>query len=60
MNPTWQTPLITIPWSPGLDMRRVVRASDMSIARWKLIAGLVATVLTSGGIAAALAQMLGG
>jgi hypothetical protein len=32
----------------------------MSIAKWKLIAGLVATVLTSGGIAAALAQMLGG
>jgi hypothetical protein len=37
-----------------------VRASDMSIAKWKLIAGLVATVLTSGGIAALLAQMLGG
>lgn len=37
-----------------------VRASDMSVAKWKLIAGLVATALTSGGIAALLAQMLGG
>ena len=37
-----------------------VRTADMSIARWKLIAGLIATVLTSGTVAAVLAQLLKG
>ncbi len=28
---TWQTPLITIPWSPDLDMRRAIVANALSI-----------------------------
>lgn len=36
------------------------KVADMSIARWKLVVGLVATVLTSGTVAALLAQLLGG
>jgi hypothetical protein len=40
--------------------RHSERVADLSIARWKLIAGLVATVLTSGAVTALIAQMLGG
>ncbi len=31
MTPTWQTPLITIPWSPDLDMRQIMVANAMSV-----------------------------